>query len=101
MPADAWPFPSPRDTRTFTLRSIGEHEAPVLYAVHDDGDGCWQFTDGEEPEEDDVILVCLEHVIESDPSLVELADLPRGWHAWRDTPLDPWEREPIPPDQLQ
>jgi hypothetical protein len=27
-----------------------------------------------------------------DPTLVELVDLPLGWHAWRRTPVETWRR---------
>lgn len=28
-------------------------------------------------------LLYVEHIVEKDPSVGELADLPLGWHAWR------------------
>ncbi len=38
------------------------------------------------------MLVCLHHTIDRDPSLAELADLPLGWWAERNTPDEPWYR---------
>jgi len=33
-------------------------------------------------------------VVEIDPSLRSIADLPPGWIAWRKSRSDPWVREP-------
>jgi hypothetical protein len=42
------------------------------------------------------IPVHVEHVIERDQSVLQLADLPSGWRAWRETESSPWIREPYP-----
>jgi hypothetical protein len=31
-----------------------------------------------------------------DPTLLELADLPEGWRAWRERVGAPWQRAPEP-----
>ena len=41
-----------------------------------------------------IVLVHAEHVVELDPSVVELANLPLGWVARRQAPRNPWVREP-------
>jgi hypothetical protein len=38
------------------------------------------------------VLVCLHHPIDEDPTLAELADLPLGWYAERDSADEPWHR---------
>ena len=40
-------------------------------------------------------VIALHEAVELDPSLLQLADLPVGWHAVRDSPDDPWRREVI------
>ena len=40
------------------------------------------------------MVVGFEEVLRVDPSLVELADLPLGWRAWRRTADDEWIRGP-------
>jgi hypothetical protein len=45
---------------------------------------------GEEP--DDLVVACLHHLIELDPSLNDLTDLPLGWQAWRSSPDEEWSR---------
>jgi hypothetical protein len=88
-----WKFPDPEDLATFTERAIVERERPVLYAAHDVSDGGWQFLTGGELSEAGVQLVSLAQIVELDPSLAQLADLPLGWHAERVTAESAWVRE--------
>ncbi len=50
--------------------------------------------------EREIICVCLSQIVEIEPSVVELADLPAGWWAIRESPGSPWIREKIPDDEL-
>lgn len=60
---------------------------------HDDDDGMWQFLDGEDVSESDARILGLKEVIDIDTSLVQLADLPMGWVACRETIFNQWVRE--------
>lgn len=96
-PADAWPFAEPPDDDVVTLDRIVRGESPILLAARDD-DG-WQFLDGEHVFEEDGEVVLFGEILQFDPSLAELADLPIGWHARRPTVDSPWQRaegEPEP-----
>ena len=89
----SWPFDQPPNCGVITLRQIMERGVPILLVMHDEDDHGWQFLDGSEnPDEADAVHVCLSHVVETDPSLFELADLPPGWQAWRPSPRDKWVR---------
>jgi len=88
-----WKFKDPKDRRVYTLRQIMEGHAPILYVSHDSDDGAWQFLGGEPPKVEDGMSVCLEHIVERDPSIEALADLNLGWHAWRESLMDPWVME--------
>jgi len=66
--------------------------SPILYVSHDSDDGMWQFLDGEEVIELDARILGLKELIDIDPSLVQLADLPIGWTAWRETKFNRWIR---------
>ena len=82
------------------MRQIMEGDAPILLVTHDEEDHGWQFLDGSKhPNPADARHVCLEHVVSTDLSLYEVADLPPGWIAWRQSPYDPWIREPRLADQ--
>jgi hypothetical protein len=95
MKNDNWPFDDPPDVATISLRDIMERKRPILFVSHDADDGMWQFTDGRDaPDADDAVVLGLGCVLELDPSIAELADLPFGWRAWRNDVREPWKREP-------
>jgi hypothetical protein len=90
-----WPFADPPNVATLSLRDIMEGRAPILLVTHDAEDGMWQFLDGRDnPDADDAVILGLDCVVGLDPSIAELADLPLGWRAWRDSVKQPWKREP-------
>lgn len=86
----------PPNLAVITLWQILHHDVPVLYVSRDADDGCWQFLDSEIPDLADAILVGLAAMFSYDPSLTELADLPIGWIASRETPASTWHRRPNP-----
>jgi hypothetical protein len=89
-------FDSPNGL-VITTRQVMEHGWPILLVTHDDQEPRgWQFVNGRGDTDDPTtgIPVHVEHVIERDPTVEELADLPPGWRAWRATESDAWIREP-------
>ena len=93
-----WTFSADPHSRAITQRHIATCDAPILLVAHDQGDGGWQFLDGSEAPEN-LAVSCLHHLIELDPSVKELADLPVGWQAWRSEPGGPWRRAPYPEEE--
>jgi hypothetical protein len=93
----SWPFPEPRDERVFTLRQVLEGEDPLLCVVRDEGPFGWRFVSGKPVGDritvDDTRIITLDEILEFDPSIWELADLPFGWRALRDSIDEPWRRE--------
>jgi hypothetical protein len=87
-----WPFADTKDIYVFTLKHIIEKGKPILLVTHD-ADGDWQFLDGGDPDIKDTRVVSFLYIVHKDPSLLSLADLPRGWQAWRDKPDAPWIRK--------
>jgi hypothetical protein len=75
-----------------------DENEPILLVFHDE-DGDWEFLSSYEEHADEVVLVHLGHVLEWDPTVSVLEDLPKGWKAWRWSVEDEWVREPTPPDQ--
>lgn len=90
-----WPFEDARNTAVFTTREIIEEGKAILLVTHDQEDGAWQFHTGKTVPASDAKLVALDEIIFRDPSVVELADLPLGWSAVRDSITSPWNRQPI------
>jgi hypothetical protein len=91
-----WPFDDPPNTASYTTANVLERGFPILLVTHDADDGAWQFLCGETNKTEDGRLIGLDCALTLDPSVGELADLPLGWRAWRDSPTDPWQREPRP-----
>jgi hypothetical protein len=88
-----WPFDQPPNAAALTVRSILEGD-PILHVSHDIDDHGWQFLDGRDVDVDEGRVICMADALKRDPTLRELADLPPGWIAWRETAASPWNREP-------
>ncbi|MHA6912629.1 hypothetical protein ACQUJO_05735 [Ralstonia pseudosolanacearum] len=91
---EAWKFRDPQNAAIIVNRKIIFEHAWISYVSHDSDDGAWQFqTNQQEPTtESDAIVVSLKKIVDLDPAVLYLSDLPMGWHAWRDSPDAPWKR---------
>jgi hypothetical protein len=96
-----WPFTAPPNAVTFAHRTVAECEKPVLiFGLYPDGSYCAYTGEEVVDAEREIVCVCLSHILEIEPSVVELADLPVGWWAVRESLVSPWVREQIPDDEL-
>ena len=91
---ECWPFDQPPNCAVFSLRSIADGREPILHVSHDGVDHGWQFLGWERPSSEELIIISLEEALRLDPTLLELATLPPGWHAWRRSIREPWTCEP-------
>ncbi len=96
MAGDSWPFDQPRNCAVITLRQILFDGAPILHVTHDEDDHGWQFLGLEDADVKQGAVACLLDIVKLDPSVLDVADLPVGWHAWRQSKLSPWRRERKP-----
>jgi hypothetical protein len=87
-----WPFDQPPNCAVITLRQIVDGSQPILRVTHDSDDHGWQFLAIDDARVEDAAVVSLQTILNVDPSLVEVADLPPGWHAWRPSITDAWMR---------
>jgi hypothetical protein len=87
-----WAFAEPENFAVVTLKQIALGEAPILLVLHEKGDGDWLFLDGGPFSVENASLVSLRTIVQIDPSVIELAELPRGWTARRSAPGQPWQR---------
>ena len=92
MDPSHWPFDQPPNCAVFTLRSIVFDGAPILSVFHDADDHGWQFLAGGDPAIEDAAVVSLEEIVQLDPSVLEVADLPPGGVAFRVTRDSAWQR---------
>ncbi len=90
-----WRFSEPPNVAVLANRAIVFGNDWIAYVSHDADDGGWQFHTSERklPAIEDAAVVSLQHVVEIDASINELADLPEGWHAWRETKNSSWRKE--------
>ena len=86
-----WPFEDPPNLAVFTTSQVLEGH-PVLFVTHDDEDGAWQFVCGTTDDTDDLRVVSLKSMLDREPAIAQVADLPYGWLAWRETSQSDWQR---------
>lgn len=97
-PSDSdWPFEDDPDVAVFTSKAVLEERRPIELVFHDLEDGSWQIfsMEGAPADISDARLVSLREILNMEPSLRLLADLPEGWKAWRKAPSDLWVRKKI------
>jgi hypothetical protein len=90
-----WKFDEPKNVAVFTTDRILRGETAILRVFHDHEDGAWQFLDNGELNNENAKIVGLGEIVELDPSLTELADLPLGWYAVRSSVNGSWTKGKI------
>ena len=83
-------FVTASDTAVFTCSHILDRSEDILFVSHDADDGAWQFLCGKEHNESDARIVSLKYVLDLDPTIVKLKDLPLGHCAERESKNDKW-----------
>ncbi len=87
-------FKDEEDTIVFSSRQIINAKEPILYVSHDIEDGSWQFHNGCNVDFEQAVIVSLHEIVELDNSISQLANLPLGWIAIRESIDDEWIRMP-------
>jgi hypothetical protein len=90
---ESWPFVDAENTAALTTVRVLDGTHPVLLVTHDKDDGMWQLLCGTTDDPGDGRIVCLGCMLERDSTLAQIADLPLGWHAWRDAVGAEWRRQ--------
>lgn len=88
-----WPFDQPPNCAVITLHRIVDGSSEILYILHDEDDHGWQFLDGGDVSEEDAAVVSLAHVVKLDDSVKEVANIPPGARAWRESVSSPWQTD--------
>jgi hypothetical protein len=94
MVTHSWPFDQPENCAVFVTREVMDHEEPILLVTHEDGEDSWSFIGSSDGRRKNCKVIALREAVDLDPSVLQLADLPVGWRAWRDSTESPWTREP-------
>ena len=90
-----WPFDQPRNCAVLITREVLERGEPILHVTHDVDDHGWHFLGSDGEQQMARSFRCMRQSTWI-PSVVQVADLPVGWHAWRASVEEPWIREIIP-----
>lgn len=94
MTDTVWPFDQPPNCAVFSIRPIVFGGEPILHVCHDEDDHGWQFLGLADADVEQAVVALLKEVVRLDPSVLELCDMPPGWHAWRVSACSPWQRAP-------
>jgi hypothetical protein len=86
-----WPFEDPPNIAVFTTAHVARASKPILYVSHDAADGAWQFHSDDAFSDKDAMVVALAEIVELDPSVTSLAQLPLGWCATRTSRSSAWK----------
>jgi hypothetical protein len=87
-----WPFADPENVAVFTNSFIVEKGYDITYVSHDEEDGAWQFHCNHQDTNntDYTMILALKEIVDIDPSIIELADLPYGHIAERKDKTSKW-----------
>jgi hypothetical protein len=85
-------FREPDATAVFTTRYVINDTRPITYVTHEEEDGAWQFFSSDEFDDFGKVamVVALKEILALDPSLLQLADMPVGHYAVRETSDHNW-----------
>ncbi|MEH6446922.1 MAG: hypothetical protein V7784_23770 [Oceanospirillaceae bacterium] len=87
-----WPFDQAQNVAAITTKQVVENSFSILMVVHYKDDDSWAFTCGTTNRSEDLMLVAMGEVINLDPTLYSIADLPSGWSATRESINSEWVR---------
>ena len=80
------------NTAVFTTEFVAKDKKEITYVTHDAEDGAWQFFSNDDFDnfEEVAMIVSLDDIIQIDKTVLEIADLPLGYFATRQTSKDSW-----------
>ncbi|HEY2893168.1 MAG TPA: hypothetical protein VGJ16_03120 [Pirellulales bacterium] len=91
-----WPFSDPPNTSVITTVDVVDRGDWIHLVSHDADDGTWQFHGHENaPRVEEALVIALHRILDIEPRITELADLPLGWRAWRASKQAEWIRAPL------
>ena len=89
--ASSYQFAEPESTACFTCKHVVKEGAEILYVTHDVDDGGWQFLCSGNHTEDDAMILGMGEVVQIDPSVNGLYEMPEGVGANRETRNGEWK----------
>jgi len=90
--SERWPFDQAPNVAAITSIHITKDGCPILLVTHYEDDHSWSFQSGKPLIMADAQVVGMGEIIRLDATLFEIADLPPGWSANRETVGGEWHR---------
>jgi len=88
----AYKFNESENTACFVCNHVLDRERPILYVIHEEEDGSWQFLCGHNDHtEADCKIISLREASDIDGSINDLYEMPLGVGADRKTSSSNWE----------
>ena len=86
-------FEDSLNTAVFTTKFVVIDKKEITYITHETEDGAWQFfsNDNFDDFEEVSMILSLDEIINLDKTVLEIADLPLGYIATRETVKDKWK----------
>ena len=95
-----FPFSERRDTFAFTCTHILDGEGEIRLVTHHFDDGSYEFLCGEEGHEAaHAVIITIGELLDLDPSIGLVSDLPVGCCAVRKDKSSPWEFSKLADEQ--
>ncbi|OCX51844.1 hypothetical protein BEL04_17695 [Mucilaginibacter sp. PPCGB 2223] len=85
-------FKEPLSTSVLTTKFVTDDNKDITYVTHNEDDGSWEFLSDDVFDDQKVIVrvIDLGQMLERDATLLDLADMPVGHYAVRDSRDDAW-----------
>lgn len=93
-----WPFEDEPRVAVFTTTHVVRAGKPIVYVSHDTDDGSWQFHSDDPVATKDMMILALEEILEIDPTVGSLANLPEGYCASQRDRISAWRIRKKPDD---
>jgi hypothetical protein len=88
-------FDDSLNTAVFTTKFVIDDKKDITLVRHEPDDGAWTFFSNDEYQNYETVakIVGLKEIIKIDSSVLEIADLPLGYYASRNSKRDNWKVE--------
>lgn len=87
---EKWPFEDPPNFIVLTTADVAFEGSDILYVYHNSDDGIWQFHSHLNPSANEAVVAGLKEIYDIDNSISELANLPLGYFAYRQSKEENW-----------
>lgn len=90
-------FKEADNTAVFTTKFVIIDKKDITYVTHDKEDGAWQFFSDDQFDDFESVakIVGLGEILKIDNTLLELADMPEGFSAYRKFKGDRWTMQEL------